>query len=179
MTVLTTASLLAPTTALPALRLVPAPASAPPYDDEEGRAPALRLVDPLPVAPPVLMRFDDEAWLAAARTATAALPPSRVFARTLVQGLLEVLAGVRPVKQLQRDTTPEVYAALTADLLRRPRATGARPDRRAVRSLHLQERPEGVVEVCATVQRGGRLAALALRLEGLDGRWRCTELAGA
>jgi len=47
-----------------------------------------------------------------------------------------------------------------------------------VRSLHLQERPEGVVEVCATVQRGTRAGAFALRLEGLDGRWRCTELLG-
>jgi hypothetical protein len=44
--------------------------------------------------------------------------------------------------------------------------------------LHVQERPEGVVEVCATVQRGGRVAALALRLEGFDGRWRCTVLQG-
>jgi hypothetical protein len=165
------------TTPLPALRLVPAPVSAPPYDDEVGGASVLRLVVPLP-APPVPVPFDEHAWLAPERTPTTALPESRGFARTLVQGLLEVLAGVRPVKQLQRDTTPEVYAALTAELSRRPRVTGLRPDHRAVRSVHVQERPEGIVEVCATVQRGTRLTAVALRLEGLDGRWRCTELVG-
>lgn len=175
MTALTTESLL-PSQPLPPLRLVPAPTSAPPYDDEAAAAPVLRLVAPLPTPAPA--PFDEEAWLAAERTPTTALPAPGAFARALVQGLLEVLAGVRPVKQLQRDTTPELYAALIDDVNRRPRATGARPSQRAVRSLHLQARPEGVVEVCATVQRGPRLAALALRLEGLDGRWRCTELAG-
>jgi hypothetical protein len=48
-----------------------------------------------------------------------------------------------------------------------------------VRSVHVQERPDGVAEVSATVRRGGRYAAVALRLEGVDGQWRCTELAGA
>lgn len=161
----------------PALRLVPAPPSAPPYDDETTGAPVLRLVAPLspPVAPPA---FNDEAWLAAERTPTAQLPASKAFAHTLVQGLLEVLAGVRPLTQLRRDTTPELYAALRGTVTDSPRFTGTRPDRSAVRSLHVQERPEGIVEVCATVERGARLAALALRLEGLDGRWKCTELLG-
>ena len=95
-----------------------------------------------------------------------------------MQGLLEVLAGVRPLKQLQRDTTPALYESLANSVTRTPRTTGARPPGGAVRSLHLQERPEGIVEVCATVQRGPRLAAFALRLEGLDGRWKCTELLG-
>jgi hypothetical protein len=163
--------------ARPALRLVAAPASAPPYDDEPGGPARLRLVGPLTVAPPPAV-FDDDAWLAAARTPSTELPAAQVFARVLVQGVLEVLAGVRPLRQLQRDTSPELYAWLVSTVPRRPRPTGPRPDRRAVRSLHVQQRPEGVAEVCATVQRGPRTAALALRLEGLDGRWRCTELVG-
>jgi hypothetical protein len=174
MTALTTESL----PSLPPLRLLPAPSSAPPYDDETAAAPPLRLVAPLPTVVPAPLPFDEEAWLAARRTPTSALPAPRGFARSLVQGLLEVLAGVRPVKQLQRDTTPELYAALSEDVSRLPRVTGPRPDHRAVRSLHVQARPEGIVEVCATVQRGGRLVALALRLEGQDGRWRCTDVAG-
>lgn len=175
MTALSTEPLLA--SVPPALRLVSAPVSAPPYDDELNGAPTLRLVGPVtrPVEP---APFNDEAWLAAERTPTAQLPPSTTFAHTLVQGLLEVLAGVRPLKQLQRDTTPELYQALLVAVTRTPRASGARPHRRAVRSVHVQERPEGIVEVCATVERGPRLAALALRLEGLDGRWKCTELLG-
>ena len=165
----------APTAVRPPLRLVPAPASAPPYDDEPGGAPRLRLVAS-PVAEPA--PYDEQAWLAVERTPSAQLPASKAFARILVQGLLEVAAGVRPVKQLQRDTTPELYTALADRLVHRSRGTGARPNQRAVRSLHVQERPEGVAEVCATVRRAGRTAAIAFRLEGHDGRWKCTELAG-
>lgn len=158
------------------LRLVTTPVSAPPYDDEIGAAPVLRLVT-TPVTPEP-GRFDDEAWVAAERTPTAQLPASEAFARTLVQGILEALAGVRPLKQLQRDTTAELYATLTTQVCRSRSTTGLRPNRHAVRSVHVQERPEGIVEVSATVVRGARLGALALRLEGLDGRWRCTELVG-
>jgi hypothetical protein len=161
----------------PALRLVPAPPSSPPYDDEPGRAPLLRLVTPL-VPLPEVGPFDDDAWVAAARTPSAALPAAQGFARVLLQAVLEVVAGVRPLKQLQRDTSPELYAGLLATLSSRPRATGVRPDQRAVRSVHVQQRPEGIAEVCATVLHGERTVALALRLEGLDGRWKCTELLG-
>lgn len=172
---------------LPALRLLPVPVSEPPYDDElpvrlaapataplgplRGLAPApLRLV---PALPPVVGDEDGPV-----RTPVSDLPPARPVARALVQGLLEVLAGVRPVSQLQRSTTPELFLQLEQVVHGRPRATGARPVTGAVRSLHVQERPEGVAEVCATVRRGPRMAAIALRLEGVGGRWCCTELAG-
>ena len=115
---------------------------------------------------------------APARTPMSDLPPARPVAHALVQGLLEVLAGVRPVTQLQRGTTPELFAQLERVVHGRPRAVGARPVTGAVRSLHVQERPDGVAEVCATVRRGPRMAAVALRLEGIRGRWTCTELAG-
>ena len=179
--------------ALPMLRLLPAPSHQPPYDDELPVAPVLRLVAAPLVAAPLVAAptlrvvpapaceaddLDVALWLAARRTPTGELPAAVPFARALVQGLLEVLAGVRPLRQLQRDTTPELYAVLERTVARQRAPTGPRPGGRAVRSVHVQERPEGVVEVCATVQRGPRASALALRLEGLDGRWRCTELVG-
>lgn len=171
------------------LRLVPAPQSAPPYDDEPGVRPVLRLVpppsapassrhEPSSWGPSARAPFDEEAWLAPSRTPAADLPAAEGVARKLVQALLEVRAGVRPMQQLRRDTTPEVYTRLRTTLGIRPRATGSRPDRGAIRALHVQQRPEGVAEVCATVRQGTRFAAVALRLEGLDGRWRCTELCG-
>ena len=179
--------------ALPALRLLPAPSHQPPYDDELPVASVLRLVAPPLVAPPLVVPpslrvlptpageagdLDVELWLAARRTPTAELPAALPFARALVQGLLEVLAGVRPLRQLQPDTTPELYAVLERAVSRQRAPAGPRPGGRAVRSVHVQEHPEGVVEICATVQRGLHAGALALRLEGLDGRWRCTELVG-
>lgn len=184
----------------PALRLLPAPPCEPPYDDELVGAPpaptaprslpgvagstalasappaeavVLRLVPPPTSAP----RFDDEDD-ASPRTPLAQLPASRPFAHALVQRLLEVLAGLRPVSQLQRDTSFELFAELEQELVRVQRPAGPRPSRRDVRSVHVQEHEEGVAEVCATVRRGGRVTALALRLEGVDGGWRCTALLG-
>ena len=156
----------------PALRLVLAPPSAPPYDDEPGAAPRLRLV-----AQPVQPTGDD-GWAGAVKTPTSALPGAQAFAHRLLHAVLEVAAGVRPVKQLRQHTTSELYETLYDTLSGRPRALGGRPPPRDIRSLHVQERPEGVAEVCGTVQRGNRVVAVALRLEGMDGRWRCTELVG-
>jgi hypothetical protein len=163
----------------PGLRLLPAPCSAPPYDDERpgGRplplrpsAPARR---PLRIVPPL---EDDHA---AALPPASDLPAARPFAHALVQRVLEVVAGVRPLSQLQRHTTLEVYDALELTLRTRPRARGPRPDGRAIRSVRIQQHPHGVAEVSATVRRGDRYAAVALRLEAVNGAWRCTELLGA
>lgn len=178
--------------ALPALRLLPAPSNAPPYDDELGSPAPLRLVTDCPSRAdlrPRLSLVPDEAILAAdppardhllegpdSRTPSTELPEPRGFARAIVQGVLEIRAGLRPLLQLQRDTTPELYARLESRLTAMPRTTGSRPTRADVRSLHVQQRPDGVAEVCATVRRGRRMRALVLRLEGQHGRWVCTEL---
>lgn len=190
----------------PALRLLPAPGSEPPYDDElpvrrplhavGAAAPAPLPVDPAPA--PVLLRlvpqrqdrpaappavgpafdsaFEDDD--VRPRTPLAQLPAPRPFAHALVQRLLEVQAGLRPLSQLQRDTSFELFTELEQTLPRRPRQAGPRPSRRDVRSVHVQAREDGVAEVCATVHRGGRSTALALRLEGVGGAWRCTALLG-
>ena len=181
-----------PDPSLPRLRLLPVPPSAPPYDDELARTDRSPSGLPSPIGPlrqlsprPAPLRLvpdlplsvtDDDEEAGPLRTVTAALPPARPVARALVQGLLEVLGGVRPVSQLQRGTTPELFAQLEQAVHSRPRTTGARPVTGAVRSLHVQEREDGVAEVCATVHRGQRMAAIVLRLEGLGGRWTCTEL---
>lgn len=172
---------------LPALRLLPVPVSEPPYDDElpvaaAGPGPSralgplrslglLRLV-PEPPAD------DDEPEAGPTGPQRVKLPAARPVAHALAQGLLEVLAGVRPLAQLRTLADPELYARLERDLRLLPRTGGVRPTGGAVRSLHVQERPEGVAEVCATVRRGSRSAAVAFRLDAVDGAWRCTELVG-
>lgn len=160
----------ATTDALPAT--APAVQSAPPLTDTAG--PALRLV---PAGDDVADRFD-EPERSRPRTPLSHLPAPRPFAHAFVQRLLEVLAGLRPMSQLQRDTTFELFEELQRTVVGRPRTTGPRPSRRDVRSVHVQQRADGVAEVCATVHRGGRATAIALRLEGVDGAWRCTALVG-
>lgn len=159
---------------LPALRVLTAPTSAPPYDDEPGPRPVLHLVA-LPQVPFVL---DESFWLDEDLTPTAELPCARTFTAVLVQGLVEVFAGARPLTQLRWQTTVELYAELAEGLRGGRRTPGGRPEPRSVRSVHTQERVEGVVEACATVRRNGRLVAVAVRLEGRGGRWVCTDLEG-
>ncbi|GAA2739282.1 hypothetical protein GCM10009867_34700 [Pedococcus aerophilus] len=104
------------------------------------------------------------------------LPDPRDWAAHIAQALVEVMAGARPAPQLLRWTTPEVYAVVA-----RRAAVSARrgmpPTRRTVvRSLRVCEPADGVAEASAVVVDGGRVRALAMRLVGLDGRWRVEAL---
>jgi hypothetical protein len=113
------------------------------------------------------------------QTPRALLPEPKPWAGRLVQAVVEVTSGVRPVSQLVRWTTTEVYDVVQR---RQTRAlNGARahaPLRLAevVRSVRVSEPIDGVAEVCAILQQGPRCRAIALRLEGIDGRWQCTAL---
>jgi hypothetical protein len=148
-------------------------------------APALHLVPDLP-ARCDSTAVEDLADFGPQPTSRAALPEPRAWAGRLVQAIVEVLAGDRPLTQLVRWTTTEVYEEVTALLsARRPagvhgQASGRRAVdevvRAAVSSVRLTEPADGVAEVAATVRRGRRTTAVALRLEGLDGRWQCTAL---
>jgi hypothetical protein len=134
----------------------------------------LRLVPPAQEPPP---SDDDDAQLDDAsfhpvRTPRAELPPPAPRAATLVRALLEVLSGDRPVQQLMRWVTPEVLTQVE-DLVC---PGGPRPWAASLQRLLVSEPAAGVAEVCAIVRRGERSTAVALRLEGLDGRWLLTAL---
>nr|WP_162529402.1 Rv3235 family protein [Segeticoccus rhizosphaerae] len=45
-----------------------------------------------------------------------------------------------------------------------------------MRSVHLCQPVDGVVEACAVVLDGGRVRAMALRMSGVDHRWLVTAL---
>jgi Family of unknown function (DUF6459) len=164
----------------PALQLVVVPTPQPPLQDE--RIP-VRLVRPGVAAPRPAHRpgprprsgrpghLDDFGPVLSGR---ADLPDARLAGRRLVTLTLEALAGRRPLAQLQPMTSPGVFAALSAG--RRPRwcAEGTSP--LIVGAVHVCEPVDGVAEVTAVARRAGRAHAVAARLEGIDGRWRCTAL---
>jgi hypothetical protein len=109
-------------------------------------------------------------------TRRAALPAPRTWAGRVVQAIVEVLAGMRPATQLVRWTTEEVYEQISSRVLPARGCDVEGPPRGVVRSLHVSEPADGVAEVCALVRRGARSTAVALRLEGMDGRWQCTAI---
>lgn len=100
------------------------------------------------------------------------LPDAALAGRRLLLLVLEGLAGLRPLAQVQRMTAPSLYAGLAG----RPRpawcAGGTAPV--LLGPVHVCEPVDGVAEVSAVARRSGRAHAVAARLEGIDGRWRCT-----
>ncbi|MGY1838289.1 MULTISPECIES: Rv3235 family protein [unclassified Modestobacter] len=104
----------------------------------------------------------------------AELPDAMSAGRRLVILTLEAFAGRRPMAQLQPLVTPALYTALGER--RRPRwcAEGTAP--LVVGGVRVCEPVDGVAEISAVARRGGRAHAVAARLEGIDGRWRCTAL---
>ena len=106
-------------------------------------------------------------------TGSSRLPDPHRWSARLAQGIVEVLHGHRPLQQLVRWTDESVYAMLARRLVARRPSTGSRP---LVRSIRVCEPRDGVVEVSVVVEAGHRGRALAMRLEGLDGRWCCTVL---
>ncbi len=176
-----TAASPAPDPARPPLRLVRVRTPQPPLQDE--RLPVRLLVPGAAVPRPPHRpgprprlggpgRRPDEfgpAW-----SLRSELPAAGEAGRRLVTLALEVLAGRRPAGQLQALVSPGIHAAVAGG--RRPRwcAEGTAP--LLVGPVHVCEPVDGVAEITAVAHRGGRAHAIAARLEGIDGRWRCTAL---
>ena len=129
--------------------------------------------------PPEPIALLEDPFFAAQPTRTADLPDPVTWTGRLVQGLVDVLSGERPPGQLTRWLTPGVLAAVNAHANASNRAdvTVRRlRTRRRIGSIHVSTPTDGVVEACAVIVGTKRSRAMALRLEGLDGRWRCTAL---
>ena len=163
------------------LRLTVVPTPQPPLDPH----PVLRLVIPGAVIPrppyrpgprphPEAPRADFVPGSEPTWSARALLPDPRAAGRRLLVLALEGLAGLRPLSQVQSLTSLGVYTALSGG--RRPRwcAGGTAPV--LIGPVQLCEPVDGVAEVSAVARRSGRAHAVAARLEGIDGRWRCTAL---
>jgi len=115
-------------------------------------------------------------------TPRADLPDPVPLLRSLTQGVVEVLAGVREVDQLARWFNEDAFRSLVtrANLSARARsARGVSPARPTfeIRSIRTSDPADGVVEAVVIVAGPGRTRAVAIRLEGLDRRWRAASLA--
>ena len=121
-------------------------------------------------------------YFAPQRTSTADLPDPETFLRNISRGVLEIFAGVREVDQLARWLTEDAYRKLVtrANLAARARSARGIPAKRPVHqivSVRHSSPADGIVEGVGIVRGPARTRAVALRLEGMDGRWRTTSLA--
>lgn len=170
----------APTLARNAIgvRRLPAPALAPPYDDERRDVPAGRLGGTtLPLPFPIPSAAVPRLRLVAAPVAvTASLASPAPWSARFVRVLLEAFAGLRPISQLGAWASSDVCRVLSRRMGAADRCRDRRRAAGNLRSLHVSTPAAGVAEVCAIVAFGDRIRAIALRVEASDGQWRCTEL---
>ena len=121
-------------------------------------------------------------FFAPQRTPSTNLPDPEPFLSNITRGVLEVFAGVREVDQLARWMTEDAYRKLMtrANLAARARSARGVPALRPVHTLlsvHHSSPADGVIEAVVIVQGPARTRSVALRIEGMDGRWRATSLA--
>lgn len=154
------------------------PECEPPFDDPrpaDGLGPTARAAlrwsgaAGTPVVDWTVPGWSRETDIGVTRTSSLALPNARDTAGVLARAFIEVLAGLRQVAQLSPHCSPEVFAGLKG----RVRPGGPPPK---LHSIRASEPADGVAEATAVFKRGDRSAAMAFRLQGIDGRWRVTAL---
>jgi hypothetical protein len=109
------------------------------------------------------------------------LPDPRPLLENLARSGYEIIVGARDLNQIARWVTDVVYR----DMLRRV-VLGTRVRRRnnipvrrpsvTVLSMRVFEPRDGVVEGTVILNTGNRVRAVAIRLEGMDNRWRAAVL---
>jgi Family of unknown function (DUF6459) len=160
----------------PHVRLVPL--SEPPAVVLRTEAPA-HVRPPVLGSPSALARPRPSAGIAERENDVLAAPlpdPTRLCCG-VVLAAVEGLRGVRPLAQLVRWVTPEVYErlALRAHLVQHaavPPAVG----RAGIRRVRVCRLGDSAAEATVVVDDGPRVRAVALRVEEHRGRWRATVL---
>ncbi|WP_167047123.1 Rv3235 family protein [Salinibacterium sp. ZJ454] len=109
------------------------------------------------------------------------LPNPEPLVANLTRCVIEILAGARELEQISRWVSDDVYKHLLKRVLISARGRQARgqPVMRpafAVGSSLITRPAPGVVEAVVVVNGRARTRAVAIRLEGLDRRWRATAI---
>lgn len=109
------------------------------------------------------------------------LPDPRPLLENLTRCVIEIIAGARDLEQIARWVDDAVYTKLLKRVVvsAQARQAARRPATRPVITLGnvtVCEPRDGVVEAVVVVHSRMRTRAVAIRLEGLDRRWRATSL---
>ncbi len=126
-------------------------------------------------------RFDSDDFFGEQPAATSALPDPAPLLENLTRCVIEILAGARELEQISRWLSDDVCRHLLTRVVISSRARQAR-GHAAIRptfsigSTTVCEPRDGVVEAVVVVRGRARARAVAIRLEGLDHRWRATAI---
>lgn len=128
-----------------------------------------------------LASYNDEDYFGFQRTMRHELPDPMPLVENLGRSVMEILAGARELDQVARWVSDDVYRNLQTRVLASARA-------RAVKKLAAY-RPtftlgrtivtfpvDDACEAVVIVHGRARTRSIAIRLQGLDGRWRATAI---
>jgi hypothetical protein len=100
----------------------------------------------------------------------------------LAQSVIETLAGIRDIEQCARWLSDGVYQQLRQRSIASSRSRAKSPVKAmrpniAVGKISVFSPRPGVIEGVVIVHNAGRAKAVAIRLEGYNGRWRAKSVA--
>jgi len=102
-------------------------------------------------------------------TSAEQLPDIEKWTMSLAISALEIIAGRRQPAQVAMRCHRVIYNELVGQI-------GRVKEIGKIRRIHQESPFDGIVESTITVRFSDRVRALALRAEGVDGRWLCTAL---
>ena len=143
------------------------------------RIPAVEAAFDGTAARALVPRFSPDDYFDHQPTPTSALPDPQPLIENLTRCVIEILAGARELDQIARWLSDDVYRHLLKRVVLSSRARQAKGSAAlrptfTIGSIMLCEPRDGVVEASVVVRGRARVRAVALRLEGLDSRWRAT-----
>lgn len=123
----------------------------------------------------------EDAFFAAQTSTRDQLPDPLPLLENLTRCVIEILAGARELEQIARWVTDDVHRHLLKRVIlaARARAATGRPAARPVFTIGstiVSEPQDGVIEGVVVVRGKARTRAVAIRLEGLDRRWRASAI---
>ncbi|MDQ1530508.1 MAG: hypothetical protein QOE37_613 [Microbacteriaceae bacterium] len=128
-----------------------------------------------------LHALETDEYFARQPTSSSRLPDPQPLVENLACSVLEVLAGARDLEQIARWMSEGVYKHLLRRVVLASRGRAARRQAAARPVFHLAATrvttpADGVIEATVIVHGKVRTRAIAIRLEGLDQRWRATAI---
>lgn len=147
--------------------------------DEDYLHPVLELFKPIPKAVevkkpslylvPTTFGEEFDPAFAPQPTSASALPALEPLIQQFIHNLVEVWAGRRSALQLQSICHYKLFNEVQ-------KSAGSLKEVGRIRKFRITQPLDGVCEATVTVRFGERLRVVAIRFEGLDGRWLCTSL---
>ena len=148
--------------------------------DEDFLHPVLEIFRPAPVAievkkprlylVPSTFGEEFDAEFAPQPTSASDLPDINPLILQFIYNTLEIWAGKRSPQQLQHLCHYTVFSEIQ-------KMAGSLKEIGRVRKSRVTQPLDGICEATITIRFGDRLRVVAIRFEGLDGRWLCTYLA--